>query len=107
MTDDKMLEAEITRALEQKPVVAVPVDFAARVRMALPAEPKVRAGRFAGRSVGQVTAVMGAIGLMAGLCLLAPHARPSFASLAFDLEMALLVELGGVVVWLGRAKGRG
>jgi len=106
MMDEKSFEAEVTRALEQKPSVAVPVDFAARVKLALPAQPKVRAGRFAGQSVGQIAAVVGAVGLFAGLCLLAPHARPSFESLAFDLEMVLLVELGGVVVWLGRAKGR-
>ncbi len=104
MKDEKMLEAEIVRVLEQKPVVRVPVDFAARVRAALPPEPKVRAGRFAGRSLGRLVGGAAAVALVVALCLLAPHARPSFESVAFDLEMVMLVELCGVAVWLGRRR---
>lgn len=97
MSDANELEAAITRALDRKPEVAVPADFAARVRAALPAQPKVRARR----SVGQMAAVTGAVVLLAGLCALAPHVRPSFGSVAFDLEMVLMVELMGVAAWLG------
>jgi len=107
MQDEKALDAEIVRALEEKPVVAVPVDFAARVRAALPPEPKVRAGRFAGRSLGRLVGGVAAVGLVGALCLLAPHARPSFESVAFDLEMVVLVELALVGAWLGRAGIRG
>ncbi len=97
-TDEaKELEAAITRALDRRPEIAVPADFAARVRAALPAQPKVRARR----SVGQTAAVAGAAVLMVGLCWLAPHARPNFASVAFDLEMLLVVELAAVAAWLG------
>jgi len=105
-TDEKEFEAAITRALEQPPSAAVPMDFAARVKAALPAQPKARARRFAGRSVGQTAATIAAVGLVAALCLLAPHARPSFESVAFDMEMVLLVELAGVAAWLGTARGR-
>ena len=48
--EERMVEAAITRALERQPEVVVPVDFAAKVRAALPAQPKVRARR----SVGQI-----------------------------------------------------
>jgi hypothetical protein len=105
-TDEKEFEAAITRALEQQPSVTVPVDFAARVRASLPAQPRARARRFAGRSVGQIAAIVAGAGLVAALCLLAPHARPSFDSVAFDMEMVLLVELAGVAAWLGMARSR-
>jgi hypothetical protein len=98
MSNAKELEAAITRALDRKPEVAVPVDFAARVRSALPAQVKVKARR----SVGREAAMVAAAGLVLALCVLAPHARrPSFESVAFDLEMVLVVELMGVAMWLG------
>ena len=102
MKDDG-LEAAITRALERQPEVVVPAEFAARVRAALPARAKVRARR----SVGRTAAMAAGVGLMLALCLLAPHARPSFGSLAFDLEMVLLVELAGVAAWLGTRRSDG
>jgi hypothetical protein len=106
MMDEKEFEAAVTRALEQPPEVAVPVDFAARVKAALPAQPKARARRFAGRSLGQTAATVAAVGLVVALCVLAPHVRPSFDSVAFDMEMVLLVELAAVVAWLGTAGSR-
>jgi hypothetical protein len=46
--------------------------------------------------------------LVAALCLLVPNARPSFGSVAFDLEMVLFVELAFVTAWLGAGdRGRG
>ena len=96
MQDDLALETAITRALERAPEVMVPGDFAARVRAALPAQPKVRARR----SVGRIAGTAAAAGLIVGLCWLAPHARPSFESVAFDMEMLMLAELAGVAAWL-------
>ena len=101
--EERMDEAAITRALERQPEVRVPVDFAAKVRAALPAQSKVRVRR----SVGQIAAVTGAVGLVLALCWLAPHARPSFESVAFDLEMVLVVELAGVAAWLGTRRSDG
>lgn len=97
MSDANEFEDAITRALDRKPEVTVPVDFAAKVRASLPAQPKVRVQRSAGR----MAAGVGAAGLLVALCWLAPHARPSFASVAFDLEMVLVLELVGVAAWLG------
>jgi hypothetical protein len=103
MSDANEFEDAITRALDRKPEVAVPADFAAKVRASLPAQPKVRAQR----SVGQITAGVAAVGLVLALWVLAPHARPSFGSVAFDLEMVLVVELMGVVTWLGMRRSDG
>jgi ferric-dicitrate binding protein FerR (iron transport regulator) len=94
--DDAAFEAAITRALEQQPSVAIPAEFAARVRASLPAQPKVRARR----SVGRIAATAAAAGLVVALWWLAPHVRPSFASMAFDMELLLLAELAGVAAWL-------
>lgn len=101
--EERMIEAAITRALERQPEVVVPMDFAAKVRAALPARPKVRERR----SVAGVAAGVAAVGLLLALCLLAPHARPSFESVAFDLEMVLVVELVGVAAWLGTRRSDG
>jgi hypothetical protein len=103
MSDASELEAAITRALDRKPEIVVPMDFAAKVRAALPAQPKVRARR----SVGREVAVVATAGLVLALCWLAPHARPSFGSVAFDLEMVLVVELMGVAAWLGMRRSDG
>ena len=101
--EERMDEAAITRALERPPEVRIPEDFAARVRAALPAQPKVRVQR----SVGRGVALVAAVGMVLALCWLAPHARPSFESMAFDLEMVLVVELAGVAAWLGTRRSDG
>jgi len=49
----------------------------------------------------------GAAVLVLALCWLAPHARPNFGSVAFDLEMVLVVELMGVAAWLGMRSSDG
>jgi len=103
MSDVNEFEAAITRALDRKPEVVVPADFAARVRASLPAQPKVKARRSVGREVGMVATV----GLVLALGWLDPHARPSFGSVAFDLEMVLVVELMGVAAWLGTRRSDG
>ncbi len=90
------MEEAITLALERQPAVVVPEDFAARVRASLPARPQVRA-RW---SVGRIAATAAVAGLIVGLCWVAPHTQPSFASLTFDLEMLMLAELAGVATWL-------
>jgi hypothetical protein len=39
-------------------------------------------------------------GVVVALYWLAPHARPSFESVAFDMELLMLAELAGVAAWL-------
>ena len=96
MKDDVELEAAITRVLERQPKVLVPGGFAARVRASLPAQPRVRRQR----SMGRIAGAAAGAGLIVGLCWLAPHARPSFESVAFDMEMLMLAELAGIAAWL-------
>ena len=64
MSDANEFEDAITRALDRKPEVRVPADFAAKVRASLPAQPKVRAQR----SVGRMAAGVGTAGLVVALC---------------------------------------
>jgi hypothetical protein len=94
--DEMNDDATITRALEAQPAVTIPEGFAARVMASLPAQPKVRARR----SVAKIAATAAVAGLIVGLCWLAPHARPSFDSVAFDMELLMLCELAGVAAWL-------
>jgi hypothetical protein len=93
---DTHFEAAITRALEHAPAVVIPPDFATRVRVALPAPPPVRAPR----SLGRLYATIAVAALLITLYAIAPHAAPSFANVAFDLELTLLVELAGIAAWL-------
>jgi hypothetical protein len=97
-TEVRATEERITRALEHQPLVCVPDGFAAKVRAALPTRRAVPARR----SVANIAAFTGAVVLMLALCWIAPHARPSVESLAFDLEMLLMAELVGIAVWLAR-----
>ena len=92
-------EARVTRALEAQPLVVVPADFAVRVRQALP----VPSQRRSVVSMGRVAAIVGAVVLAVALFALAPHARPEFTSLAFDMELVVLLELAAIAYWfLGR-----
>jgi len=88
-------EARVTRALEAQPLVVVPADFAVRVRQALP----VPSQRRSVVSMGRVAAIVGAVVLAVALFALAPHARPEFTSLAFDMELVVLLELGAIAYW--------
>ena len=91
------LEAAVTRALEAQPSAVVPADFAQRVMQALPPQPAARRVW----NVGQLSAIVGGAVLTIALFALAPHARPSLGSFAFDMELVMLLELCGVAYWFG------
>jgi len=93
-------EAALQRALETPPPVAVPEAFAARVRSALPKPASLRQRASAGRQAGLAAAVI----LLLAVFWLAPHTAPHFTSLAFDMEILLLLELAGVMAWLARLR---
>ena len=94
-TPQTELDHAITRALEHQPQVNIPSDFAARVRAALPPAPAPRKPLHAGRSIALAAAAILTIAVFA----IAPHANPNFSSLAFDLELLMLAELGGIAYW--------
>ena len=100
-SQDERLEMAIGRALERQPDVLVPVEFAARVRAQLPAAPPARRRMSAGRVAGTI----GLIALVVALCWLGAGTPPSFGSLRFDLELAVLVELAAVAAWMGKDLG--
>jgi hypothetical protein len=98
MTDREQIEMEaaMTRALEQPPTVAIPQGFAARVARSLPAAPVARRPVYAGRTVASIAAVV----LLVAVFVVAPHSQPSFANVAFDLEILLIAQVGGIAYWL-------
>ena len=93
---DPKIDAAVLRCLETPPVVVVPAAFAGRVRAALPA-PTPRRQRV---SAGQQAGVAAVVLLLVAVFWLAPHTAPRFTSMAFDVEIMLLLELAGVLAWL-------
>ncbi|HZL26580.1 MAG TPA: hypothetical protein VFC39_08630 [Acidobacteriaceae bacterium] len=89
-------EVKLTRALERRPEPVVPIDFAARVAAALPAALPARKPMQVGRTVGLAAAAVLGVALFA----LAPHAAPTFGNWAFDFELAVIAQLGGIAYWL-------
>jgi hypothetical protein len=94
------LDTAITRALEQSATITIPDSFAARVREALPAHSQVRRQT----SVARAAAIGAAAVAMAALCWLAPHSSPTYQSMAFDVELALLTEVAAIAAWLARRR---
>jgi hypothetical protein len=92
------LEAAIARALERRPQAMPPEGFAARVVLSLPVGPARPRKWSAGKAVAGIAAVVLAVALF----VLAPHAGPSFSSVAFDVELVVLAELGAVAWVLAR-----
>jgi hypothetical protein len=98
---DENFDAVVTRAIERRPEVSVPVNFAARVAAALPSQRPRRNPM----QVGRIAAFVAAGVLAVAMCLLAPHATPTFGSLAFDFELVVIVQLGGIAYWLTARRG--
>ncbi len=99
MQDD--FDQSVTRALERRSEVRVPEDFAARVSAALPVARRQNKTVQLGRKAALAALVVLGISLFA----LAPHAAPSFANMAFDFELVVIAELGGVAYWLTVRRG--
>jgi hypothetical protein len=96
--DAAQIDAAVLRVLSTPPRVAVPADFAARVRRALPAQKPSRSAFRPARSA----AIAASIATLAAVFYLASHAAPSFTSLPFDMELLLLLELAGIMTWVAR-----
>jgi len=106
MSESEVLEQRIERALERQPEVLVPAEFAARVVRSLPVQSAPRGWRLGrARSLGKIAAGTAAVVLAVALFVLAPHAVPSFSSLAFDVELLVLAELAAVAWVLARMDG--
>jgi hypothetical protein len=98
LTDDP--ESRLSAAIEHKPDVQIPMDFASKVAARAVAQPLRRhryAARF-GRGIALCSVPLAAMALFA----LAPHASPNLKSLSFDAEVVLLVELALIGWWVAR-----
>lgn len=94
------MESRIDRAIEHKPEVQIPADFAAKVAALSVAQP-VRRRRFKpqfGPMIALLSAPLAAITLF----VLAPHTAPNLKSLSFDAEVVLLAELAFIGWWISR-----
>jgi hypothetical protein len=106
MSDDskrtEQVETMVVRALERKPEIEVPTDFAARVAQSLPAKP---ASQLPIRPIfGRVAGYLAAVAVMVGLLVLAkthPEALEAGRGFVFGMEILLLAQLLAVGLWLG------
>ena len=95
------LEATITRALEKRPEVVVPAEFAGRVMRTLP--PRRRRLKM---PVGRASVLAGMLALALTMFALAPHVTPQITNFAFDLELLLLVQMAGIGWWFFRVSSK-
>jgi hypothetical protein len=99
------LDRALTEALEQRPEIAVPAGFAARLMGRLADERpggsyRTRRRVSVGRTVGYVSAAATTVAL-AAVAIANPGALEAGKTIAFGLEMLLVAELLGVGLWLG------
>jgi hypothetical protein len=97
---DIQIDIQIDGALAAQPEPAIPADFAARVRAALPPVAPARRRVSAARS----TAIAASATLLVAVFCIAPHAAPSFSNLTFDIELSLLAELACILTWLSQPR---
>ena len=102
---DAWLEATVTHALEAKPEVRIPADFAARIAANLPEkhvvlsqrEPILEDGR--ARQWGLLTAaVLVAVGLMAAVAINPGMMKTNMGVIAMTIAAG---EVAGIGLWLG------
>jgi hypothetical protein len=101
---DACMDAWLTVALDEKPEVAIPADFAARIAAVAPArqEKPVRAQR--PRHLGLITAVA-IVTVLLVVCFAGSHPANSWIGLTFML--VVVSEIAGLALWLGpRWSGR-
>lgn len=106
---DAVMETEVEAALETKPEVAVPADFAARVTMRAQGENGaqrwVRQGmrkRWPGRHVGLDVAVGLLLALLVVVTMRDPHwLTATGGTVGLTLMLALAGEVAGLALWLG------
>ena len=93
--------SRLDAALETKPAVQIPSDFAAKVvalTVMQPVRPRRRVPQM-GKSMALVLAPLVAIATFA----LAPHASPNVKSVIFDIEVILIAQLALIGWWVSGA----
>ena len=95
---DECMDVWLTLALEAKPEVAVPADFAARVAGAVPAHQPRRQRARAPRHWGLATA-MAVVTVLLIVCFTASAPANNWVGLVFLSVVA--TEIAGLALWLG------
>jgi hypothetical protein len=98
------MEAWLTLALDAKPEVAIPPDFAARVAAELPSRPQKRQAMRTPRHLGLAIAMAMATVLLV-VCFSGPERANSWVGLVFVMLVA--TEVAGLALWLGMPKRLG
>jgi hypothetical protein len=103
-----VMETEIEAALEEKPEVAVPADFAARVALRARSEKGLRSWvrkdlrkKLPRRYWGRNTAVAVLVVLTAVVTVRDPQWLAATGAMRMTLMLALAGELAGIALWLG------
>ncbi len=95
---DVCMDAWLTAALDAKPEVVIPADFAARVRAELPARQERRIAVRTQRHWGVISAMVVALVVLV-LCFLGPKPANSWVGGVFVMLVAS--EIAGLALWLG------
>jgi hypothetical protein len=95
---DACMDAWLTAALDEKPEVAIPTDFAARVAARLPAQPAQRATTRRPQHLG-LTAAVAVIAVLLAVWFSGPAPMNSWVGLLFVMLVAS--EVAGLALWLG------
>ena len=103
MTDDDL----IVRALETAPAISAADDFTARVMARVPAQrrgSRIRTAAVAVRpSVGRAVVLAAVLVLFTTILLITPRSQGSLLWLL--MQVLLLSELGGLLLWMSRPAG--
>lgn len=106
-TNDSQMSA-ITSALEAKPDVPVPDDFAARMMARLPEGQthrlSVPVSVTSGSQFGRLAAYVSLVLLLAGMAVLAPRAQDSAVWLS--LQGLLFLQFCALLLWAGMSRRR-
>lgn len=102
LTPPSAIESRIDCAIEHKPDVEIPLDFAAKVAARAVAQPLRRRRRRYKPQFGPMIALLSAPLAAVALFVLAPHATPNVKSLGFDAEVFLIAELAFIGWWIAR-----
>ena len=95
---DECMDVWLTLALEAKPEVAVPADFAARVAASVPPRREKRATLRVPRHWGLITAMaVVTVVLVVGF----PSPKPANSWVGLGFVMVVASEIAGLALWLG------
>jgi hypothetical protein len=100
---DACMDVWLTAALDEKPEVAIPKDFAVRVAAQLPVRPPQRAVSRTPRHLG-LAGAMAVVTVLLVACFAGPNTAHSWVGVVFVMVVA--TEIAGLALWLGPKRMR-